>query len=176
MRARLYVVPTSLRNGYVTVMAIYHFSAKVISRANGSSAVASAAYRSACELNDERLGRSQNFTNKTGVVHSEIMAPEGSPERWQDRETLWNEVEAGEKRKDAQLAREIEFAIPREMSQAQGVELAQVPRLVFRSGLALAEQPAEQPRRSLQGAADQGERDVVHIEASRRQLALPGGV
>jgi hypothetical protein len=28
-------------------MAIYHFSAKVISRANGSSAVASAAYRSA---------------------------------------------------------------------------------------------------------------------------------
>jgi ATP-dependent exoDNAse (exonuclease V) alpha subunit len=96
----------------------------VISRANGSSAVASAAYRSACELHDERLGRSQNFTNKTGVVHSEIMAPEGSPERWQDRETLWNEVEAGEVRKDAQLAREIEFSIPREMSQAQGVELA----------------------------------------------------
>jgi Ti-type conjugative transfer relaxase TraA len=109
---------------HVVGVAIYHFSATVISRANGSSAVASAAYRSACELNDERLGRSHNFTNKTGVVHSEIMAPEGSPERWQDRETLWNEVELGEKRKDAQLAREIEFAIPREMSQAQGVELA----------------------------------------------------
>ena len=105
-------------------MAIYHFSAKVISRANGSSAVASAAYRSASELHDERLGRSHNFTDKTGVVHSEVMAPEGSPERWQDREALWNEVEAGEVRKDAQLAREIEFSIPREMSQAQGVELA----------------------------------------------------
>jgi Ti-type conjugative transfer relaxase TraA len=105
-------------------VAIYHFSAKVISRANGSSAVASAAYRSASELHDERLGRSHNFTDKTGVVHSEVMAPEGSPERWQDRETLWNEVEAGEVRKDAQLAREIEFSIPREMSQAQGVELA----------------------------------------------------
>ena len=105
-------------------MAIYHFSAKVISRANGSSAVASAAYRSASRLEDERLGRSHDFTNKTGVVHSEVMAPEGSPERWQDRETLWNEVEVGEKRKDAQLAREIEFAIPREMNQAQGVELA----------------------------------------------------
>jgi Ti-type conjugative transfer relaxase TraA len=105
-------------------MAIYHFSAKVISRANGSSAVASAAYRSASRLEDERLGRSHDFTNKTGVVHSEVMAPEGSPERWQDREALWNEVEAGEVRKDAQLAREIEFSIPREMSQAQGVELA----------------------------------------------------
>ena len=105
-------------------MAIYHFSAKVISRANGSSAVAAAAYRSASELHDERLGRSHNFTDKTGVVHSEVMAPEGSPGRWQDRETLWNEVEAGEVRKDAQLAREIEFSIPREMNQAQGVELA----------------------------------------------------
>ena len=105
-------------------MAIYHFSAKVISRANGSSAVASAAYRSASDLHDERFGRSHNFTDKTGVVHSEVMAPEGSPERWQDREALWNEVEAGEVRKDAQLAREIEFSIPREMNQAQGVELA----------------------------------------------------
>jgi Ti-type conjugative transfer relaxase TraA len=112
------------RLSHVAGVAIYHFSAKVISRANGSSAVASAAYRSASELHDERLGRSHNFTDKTGVVHSEVMAPEGSPERWQDRETLWNEVEAGEVRKDAQLAREIEFSIPREMSQAQGVELA----------------------------------------------------
>jgi Ti-type conjugative transfer relaxase TraA len=105
-------------------MAIYHFSAKVISRANGSSAVAAAAYRSASRLEDERLGRGHDFSNKAGVVHSEITAPEGSPERWKDRETLWNEVELGEKRKDAQLAREIEFSIPREMSQAQGVELA----------------------------------------------------
>jgi Ti-type conjugative transfer relaxase TraA len=105
-------------------VAIYHLSAKVISRANGSSAVASAAYRSASRLEDERLGRSHDFTNKTGVVHSDVMAPEGSPARWQDREVLWNEVEAGEVRKDAQLAREIEFAIPREMNPAQGVELA----------------------------------------------------
>jgi Ti-type conjugative transfer relaxase TraA len=105
-------------------MAIYHFSAKVISRANGSSAVAAAAYRSASRLEDERLGRGHDFSNKSGVVHSEVMAPEGSPERWQDREALWNEVEAGEVRKDAQLAREIEFSIPREMNQAQGVELA----------------------------------------------------
>jgi len=105
-------------------VAIYHFSAKVISRANGSSAVASAAYRSGSQLYDERLGRSHNFSNKSGVIHSEILAPEGSPERWQNREVLWNEVEALEKRKDAQLAREVEFAIPRELDQAQGIALA----------------------------------------------------
>ncbi|MEZ0497909.1 Ti-type conjugative transfer relaxase TraA [Sphingomonas sp. IW22] len=105
-------------------MAIYHFSAKVISRANGSSAVASAAYRAASELYDERLGRSHNFSNKAGVVHSEVLLPEGAPERLLDRTALWNEVEAGEKRKDAQLAREVEFSIPREMSEKQGVSLA----------------------------------------------------
>ena len=77
-------------------MAIYHFSAKVVSRANGSSAVASAAYRAAERLTDERLGRDHDFTNKAGVVHSEIMLPEGAPERLSDRETLWNAVEAGE--------------------------------------------------------------------------------
>ncbi|MBE5075087.1 Ti-type conjugative transfer relaxase TraA [Erythrobacteraceae bacterium E2-1 Yellow Sea] len=105
-------------------MAIYHFSAKVISRANGSSAVASAAYRSASELHDDRLGRDHDFSNKAGVVHSEVMLPEGAPERLNDRSTLWNEVEAEERRKDAQLAREVEFAIPREMNTAQSVQLA----------------------------------------------------
>ncbi|WP_426265417.1 Ti-type conjugative transfer relaxase TraA, partial [Sphingomonas sp. PWP1-2] len=105
-------------------MAIYHFSAKVVSRANGSSAVASAAYRSAAELHDGRLGRDHDFSNKAGVIHSEVMLPEGAPERLNDRSTLWNEVEAGEKRKDAQLAREVEFSMPREMNEKQGVQLA----------------------------------------------------
>ncbi|MEI5689110.1 Ti-type conjugative transfer relaxase TraA [Sphingomonas kyungheensis] len=105
-------------------MAIFHFSAKVISRANGSSAVASAAYRSASELQDERLGRSHNFSNKAGVIHSEVMLPQSAPERLNNRTVLWNEVEAGEKRKDAQLAREVEFSIPREMNEKQGVALA----------------------------------------------------
>ena len=105
-------------------MAIYHFSAKVISRAKGSSAVAAAAYRSASRLHDERLDRAHDFSAKAGVVHSEVMLPEGAPERWRDRETLWNEVAAREVRKDAQLAREVEFALPRELSQRDGVELA----------------------------------------------------
>jgi len=105
-------------------MAIYHFSAKVVSRGGGSSAVAAAAYRSAGRLYDARLDRHHDFSNKTGVVHSEVMLPEGAPEEWRDRAKLWNDVEAVEVRKDAQLAREIEFAIPREMSQADGIQLA----------------------------------------------------
>ncbi len=105
-------------------MAIYHLHIKVIGRKSGSSAVASAAYRSGSRLRDERLDRSHDFSAKRGVVHSEVMLPENAPEAWSDRERLWNDIESFEVRKDAQLAREVEFAIPREMTQAQGIELA----------------------------------------------------
>ncbi|WP_438270882.1 Ti-type conjugative transfer relaxase TraA [Rhodomicrobium lacus] len=105
-------------------MAIYHLHVKVIGRKAGSSAVASAAYRSASRLRDARIDRVQDFSSKRGVVHSEVLLPDGAPEMWRDRERLWNDVEAFEVRKDAQLAREVEFALPREMSQAQGIALA----------------------------------------------------
>jgi Ti-type conjugative transfer relaxase TraA len=105
-------------------MAIYHLHVKVIGRKSGSSAVASAAYRSASRLRDERLDRGHDFSAKRGVVHSEVLLPENAPEAWSDRERLWNDVEAAEVRKDAQLAREVEFSLPREMTEAQGIELA----------------------------------------------------
>ena len=105
-------------------MAIYHLHVKVIGRKSGQSAVASAAYRSASRLRDERQGRDQDFTAKRGVVHSEVLLPENASEAWSDRERLWNDVEAFEVRKDAQLAREVEFALPREMTERQGIELA----------------------------------------------------
>ena len=106
-------------------MGIYHLSVKVMSRSTGRSAIAAVAYRSASELHDERLGRTHDYTAKTGVIHSEILLPEGAPARLLDRTTLWNEVERVEVRKDAQLAREVEFSIPREMPQAEGIRLAQ---------------------------------------------------
>ena len=85
-------------------MAIYHLHVKIIGRKAGSSAVAAAAYRSASRLRDERLDRTHDFSGKRGVVHSEVMLPENAPEAWSDRERLWNDVEAFEIRKDAQLA------------------------------------------------------------------------
>jgi Ti-type conjugative transfer relaxase TraA len=105
-------------------MAIYHFSVQVIGRAQGRSAVAAAAYRAGERLHDERLDRDHDFRAKSGVQHSEILLPEDAPEQWRDRERLWNDIEAFEKRKDAQLSREVEFSIPREMTKAQGIELA----------------------------------------------------
>jgi Ti-type conjugative transfer relaxase TraA len=106
-------------------MAIYHFSAKVIQRSKGRSAIAAAAYRAAEALHDETLGRTFNYLDKPGVVHSEILLPKGAPTRWLDRSVLWNEAQQVERRKDAVLAREIELALPRELSQAEAIALAQ---------------------------------------------------
>src|SRR3546814_9131905 len=64
------------------------------------------------------------FANKAGGVHSECRLPDGATERLNDRATLWNEVEGAEKRKDAQLAHEVEFSIPRELNHQQGIQLA----------------------------------------------------
>jgi Ti-type conjugative transfer relaxase TraA len=112
------------RGSLGAVMAIYHLHVKIIGRVSGASAVAAAAYRSASRLQDDRIDRSHDFTAKRGVVHSEVMLPENAPATWGDRERLWNAVEVCEVRRDAQLAREVEFALPREMSQADGIALA----------------------------------------------------
>lgn len=103
-------------------MAIFHCSIKTISRSGGRSAVASAAYRSGEKLYDEEIGEYSDFTRKGGVVYSEILLPENAPDRLQDRETLWNEVQKTEKRKDARLCREVEIALPKEWNREQEIE------------------------------------------------------
>jgi Ti-type conjugative transfer relaxase TraA len=104
-------------------MAIYSFHVQVISRAEGRSSVAAAAYRSGGRLYDAHTGLSYDYTHKEGVAHTEILAPEGAPEWVHDRSVLWNTVEAVEVRKDAQLAREIMIALPVELSKDEQIEL-----------------------------------------------------
>lgn len=86
--------------------------------------VAAAAYRSGSALADRRYGVTHDYRDKPGVEFSEILAPSEAPDWVYDRERLWNEVEAGEKRKDAQLARELEIALPVELTKDEQVALA----------------------------------------------------
>jgi ATP-dependent exoDNAse (exonuclease V) alpha subunit len=104
-------------------MAIYHLSAKIVSRAEGRSLVAAAAYRSAEVLHDRHIGQTFDYTRKSGVEHTEILAPAAAPTWVHDRTTLWNAVEQAERRKDAQLAREIEIGLPVELAREQQVPL-----------------------------------------------------
>lgn len=98
-------------------MAIFHFSVSVISRSKGQSAIASAAYRSGDRLVDEQTGESKFYKRS---VHPEtfIMTPTVAPTWAHDRQRLWNAVEQAEKRKDAQLSREFNVALPQELSEA----------------------------------------------------------
>ncbi|NBD28376.1 MobQ family relaxase [Paenibacillus glycinis] len=96
-------------------MAIYHFSAQVASRSAGRSAIAMAAYRSGERLTDERTGELKHY-KREAKPETVILAPAQSPEWVQDRNRLWNEVEKAEKRKDAQLCREINLALPKEFN------------------------------------------------------------
>lgn len=93
----------------------YHCSVKMISRSEGRSAVACAAYRSGQTLHDERYCKTHDYTPRQGILTSKILAPAGAPEWVSDREQLWNRVERAEKRKDAQLARELELGLPHQV-------------------------------------------------------------
>ena len=104
-------------------MAIYHCSIKVISRGKGKSAVAAAAYRAGEKITNEFDGMTHDYTHKGGVVHTEILLPDHAPAEYTDRAVLWNEVEKIEKAKNAQLAREIEIALPRELTREQSISL-----------------------------------------------------
>ena len=104
-------------------IAIFHLSIKIISRANAKSAVAAAAYRAAEKFTNDYDGQTHDFTKKSGVVHTEIILPEHAPRKFLDRSTLWNEVEKIEKNKKAQLAREVEIALPKELTQRENIQL-----------------------------------------------------
>ena len=94
-----------------------------MSRGKGKSAVAAAAYRSGEKLTNEWDGVTHDYTRKGGVVHTEIMLPPHAPPSFSDRSTLWNSVELYEKAGNAQLAREIDAALPIELSREEQIRL-----------------------------------------------------
>ena len=104
-------------------MAIYHLKSQVIGRSKGRSSVAAAAYRSGEMLVDERTSLVHNYTRKQGVAESYIEAPEDAPGWMLDRGRLWNEVERKERRRDSQLSRELDIALPVELTEEQQSEL-----------------------------------------------------
>jgi Ti-type conjugative transfer relaxase TraA len=119
--------------GVSYAVAIAHFSASIVSRGDGRSAVLSAAYRHCAKMDYEREARIIDYTRKQGLVHEEFVLPADAP-KWAramiaDRsvsgavEVFWNRVEAFEKRSDAQLARDLTIALPVELTTDQNIAL-----------------------------------------------------
>ncbi|MDO5398642.1 MAG: MobQ family relaxase [bacterium] len=100
-------------------MAIYHFEAKMITRGAGRSVVAAAAYASCSQIYNDYDGLTHNYSRKHGNIYSEIFLPPNAPQEWQDRETLWNAVEAAEKTKDSRLSRELVVSLPVELQLSE---------------------------------------------------------
>ncbi|HDJ8850727.1 TPA: MobA/MobL family protein [Escherichia coli] len=105
-------------------MAIFHMSAQTISRSKGHSSVAAAAYRHGEKMTDEHTGEIHDYSKKKGVSDSVVLIPEGADKRFLKPEYLFNTIEKHEKRKDAQLAREFNIALPVEMTDEQKKALA----------------------------------------------------
>ncbi len=117
-------------------MANFHLHAKIISRGKGHNSIAAAAYRRAANMKDSTEDKKYNYSKKSEVVFSEISIPEDSPQLVKDisenskghnsksSELLWNRVEQFETRVNSQLAREIEFSLPIELTLEQNIELA----------------------------------------------------
>ncbi|HEY5298690.1 MAG TPA: MobQ family relaxase [Verrucomicrobiae bacterium] len=145
-------------------MAIFRLEAKIISRGSGHSAVAAAAYRTGTKIRDERADKIHDYSSRTkGVVGSVILRPDNSPEWTAKTASLWNAVELGEKRKDAQLSREFILAVPRELSSKEQFEAAVewAERELVSKGM-IAEVSLHNPR--------SGKNPHVHILATMRTI------
>lgn len=105
-------------------MAIAYARSSVHTRSKGHSAVAAAAYRAGVKLYDERTGETHDYTKRKDVVYSSIMLPDGGDGQFDEREFLWNQVEASENRKNSQVAKEIVLALPKEYSEEHQIEIA----------------------------------------------------
>ena len=140
-------------------MAIYHFSAQVISRSSGGNAIAAAAYRAG-----EKIEK-YDYSRKKGIAYSEILAPENAPEWAKNREKLWRTVEDSEKRKDSQLCREINVALPLELKTEERKALlkdfcTQFIRLGMVADIAMHQQDSGNPH--------------AHIMLTMRELTPDG--
>jgi len=126
------LISSTLRQG-ARKMAIFYMDVKIIGRSSGRSAIGAAAYRRSAKMHsiahaayqrgEKIIGIGDKVTHdyrsKGGVVYSKIMLPDDAPPEFIDAQTLWNAVEASETRKNAQLAREIIVALPKEFNLSE---------------------------------------------------------
>ena len=157
---------------------MFHLSVKPISRSAGRSATAAAAYRAGAEIADLRTGELHDYTRKRDVVQegSGILVPAGAPAWAEDRAALWNAAEAAEKRKDARVARDYEVAIPKELTQAQGISLVRdfSQGLVDRYGVAVDYNIHRDDLRKWDGTEKGWQGYHAHVLTSTRQLGREG--
>lgn len=102
-----------------------HFNITIIARGKvkGNSAAGAAAYQSGDKIYSEYEHEWKSGDHLERIIHKEILLPPNAPEKYRDRATLWNAVDASETKATAQTARRIIMALPKELTQEQNIEL-----------------------------------------------------
>lgn len=103
-------------------MSLYHVHCGCVGRSQGKTSVGASAYRSCEKLTNENDGITHDYTHKKGLLHKEIIAPDDAPEWVNDRQTLWNEVEKKENRKNSVFAKDMDIALQKELTLEQNLE------------------------------------------------------
>lgn len=170
---------------------MFHLRAKIIGRSGAHRSAAGAvayrvgsrqgaaalAYRAGTKLRDPGSGRTFDYSAKArldaegfGILHTEIMLPAGAPEWMADRQNLIDAIEARERRRDAQLFREIELSLPRELTFAQQRDLVRAfVKSAFVSRGMVADVAIHDER-----ASDGGRNPHAHILLTMREVTADG--
>ncbi|HFI3629657.1 TPA: MobQ family relaxase [Escherichia coli] len=107
-------------------MALYRLEMQNVSRANGVSSVAKAAYRHRSVMIDHRTGEihGEKSLDRDDLVYAEILRPENTPDCLHvPSEVLWNIVEKKETRSNSRTAKEFKITLPHELSNEQNIAL-----------------------------------------------------
>lgn len=150
----------------------YRLSAQIIKRADARSVIAAAAYRAGERLRDEQADIEHDYTRRGGVAHKEIMAPDDAPDWVNDRQALWNAVEKMERRKDAQLAREVTLSLPHELKSEDRLKLVRsfIKNEFVREGM-VADVAIHEPQPE---KGDDPRNHHAHVLLSMRQMTRNG--
>ena len=99
-------------------------SFKIISRGKGQSCMASCAYYTGEKKYSEyECCWKYPHSSPSRVKLVEVMLPSNAPRAYADPQTLWNAVDAAETSVNAQTARSMLFALPRELTDEQNLAL-----------------------------------------------------
>ncbi|WP_287873585.1 MobQ family relaxase [Aeromonas sp.] len=107
-------------------MALYRLEMQNVSRSDGVSSVAKAAYRHRSVMIDHRTGEihGEKSLDRDDLVYAEILRPKYTPACLHvPSEVLWNIVEKKETRGNSRTAKEFKITLPTELSNEQNIAL-----------------------------------------------------
>ena len=147
-----------------------HTHVDIVSRSKGENVIAKAAYNARDKLKDDYYGKTHDYSKKDDLVFSKIFLPEHIPKEFSKREYLWNEVEKIEKSKNSQLARNLLFTLPRELSEEDRIKLiSEFIEENFTSKSMIADCNIHNPT-----ASDNEEQPHAHILLTLREIDEQG--